>query len=70
MTRLYDLDLHDDEEDQDEIEFLENQAYQQLINRVQRLFNAVSAFMPEISFNNFWYEYRSQEVTKTARLSM
>ncbi len=67
---IYHLDLHDDEEDQAEIEFLENQAKQFWINRMQRLFEAVTTFEPEVSVQKFLYEHRFQEVTKTASLSL
>lgn len=55
--------------DEEEI-FLQRQEEQLKIHRINRLHDAVQTLAPEFSFKAFWSEYRLQNATKIAGLSL
>ena len=61
----YHLDLHDDEPDIEEEEFLEHQEQAHLSHRRYLLCEAVQAFEPRISTQSFHYALIFQDAKKT-----
>lgn len=60
----YHLDLHDDEPDFEEEEFLERQEQAHLSHRRYLLCGAVQTFEPRISTRDFLYAFIVQNATK------